>query len=255
MKEAASHNMEIVTDASSLLSKGLKKSLKNYEKDAKRFVRSFTNFLDFEDLLKSIHKVSHPEEYHRSTSIVHKPIDWSKYPPSAFRTYSDDFSTTIEEEIEENGNKHSELDDIEDDEASENSKTIDEAALTSDESKRQIHRRKSGESPNTCWFNRRFSALSNSHLKHKENVAIVDETSMVKQQLRIRRRTHPSNPAYIEPWQTQSISSKVTPSRRKSFGGNQLKTRRDFRCPSPPCMGRKKRLPSLKPGQKNECLN
>ena len=86
MKEVASHQIEVVSDATSSIGKGLRKSFKNYGKEAKSFARSFSEFVDVEDLLKSIHKVAHPEEHsHRKSSIVHTPIDWSKHPPSAFR--------------------------------------------------------------------------------------------------------------------------------------------------------------------------
>ena len=40
MKEAAVSQMEVVTDATSSLGKGLKKSLKSYGKEAGRFARS-----------------------------------------------------------------------------------------------------------------------------------------------------------------------------------------------------------------------
>jgi hypothetical protein len=51
-------------------------------------VRSFSDFVDVEDLLKSVHKVVHPDQHERKSSIVHTPIDWSQYPPSAFRNIS-----------------------------------------------------------------------------------------------------------------------------------------------------------------------
>ena len=56
-------------------------------------------------MLKSIHKVAHPEEHsHRKSNIVHTPIDWSKHPPSAFRKYSEPIEEENEEEDEEHRN-------------------------------------------------------------------------------------------------------------------------------------------------------
>ena len=40
-------------------------------------------------VIKSVHKARNPEEHEsRKTSIVHSTIDWSKYPPSAYRKRS-----------------------------------------------------------------------------------------------------------------------------------------------------------------------
>ena len=95
--------MEYVNDATLSLGKGLKKSFRSYGKEAKGIVQSLTDLIDPEDLLKSIHKVAHPEEHQKNTIIVHTPIDWSKYPPSAFRRYSHDFpSTKYEDDDDEN---------------------------------------------------------------------------------------------------------------------------------------------------------
>ena len=60
MKEAAANQMEMVTDATSSLGKGLKKSLKSYSKEAGRFARTISELIDCEDLMKSLHKVAHP---------------------------------------------------------------------------------------------------------------------------------------------------------------------------------------------------
>ena len=50
-------------------------------------------------ILKSVYY--HPEEHaQRKTSIIHPPIDWTKYPPSSFRP-----SSTIREENDDEGDE------------------------------------------------------------------------------------------------------------------------------------------------------
>ena len=61
-------------------------SWKECSKEASRFKRSLSDFVDVENVLKSVHKARHPDEHAaRKSSIIHEPIDWSKYPPSAYR--------------------------------------------------------------------------------------------------------------------------------------------------------------------------
>ena len=76
--------MEVAADATVSLGKGLKKSIKTYSKEAERFARSLSDIVDVEDIVKTIHKAANPEEHENRMSnvIVHKPIDWSKHPPS-----------------------------------------------------------------------------------------------------------------------------------------------------------------------------
>ena len=72
VKESACNQMEATASS---LGRGIKKSIKGYTKDASRFAHSLSEFVDCEDLLKSIHKVAHPEQHaQRRSSIVHKPI-------------------------------------------------------------------------------------------------------------------------------------------------------------------------------------
>ena len=102
--------MGFLTDATASLGKGLKKSIKGYRNEAKNFARSINDCIDVEDARKSLHMVTHPvlcTESHesRKTSIVHTPIDWSKYPPSAFRKFSQEHSITIKEEDEDEVNE------------------------------------------------------------------------------------------------------------------------------------------------------
>ena len=75
MKEAASHQMDQMCDMSVSLGKGLKKTMKTYSKEAGQFARSFSEFVDLEDLFKTIHEVAHPEKHaQRKSSVVHNPI-------------------------------------------------------------------------------------------------------------------------------------------------------------------------------------
>ena len=61
-------------------------------------IPALVDFVDVEDVVKSIHKVVHPEEYvERKSNVVHTTIDWSKYPPSAFKRCSQDVHTVKDE--------------------------------------------------------------------------------------------------------------------------------------------------------------
>ena len=101
MKGIAAHQMGAVTDATKSLSKDLQKSIKTCSKEANRFARSLGEIVDVEDILKSIHKATNPDEYEdRKSSVIHKPIDWSKHPPSSQRKLSKECSMTTEEECE-----------------------------------------------------------------------------------------------------------------------------------------------------------
>ena len=95
------HQTEIVTNAAESIGKGLKKSISNCRKEAHHTAQSLSDFVDVEDLMKSIHRVIHTKNKHvKQTSIIHTPIDWSKYPRSAFRKYSEDLSLTYKEEAD-----------------------------------------------------------------------------------------------------------------------------------------------------------
>ena len=83
MKEAASHQVEAVTDATNALSKGIRKSFKRHSKEASRFARSLSELVDVEDMLNTIHKAAYRSEHGKSANIIHPPIDWSKHHPSA----------------------------------------------------------------------------------------------------------------------------------------------------------------------------
>ena len=51
-----------------------------------RYARSFKDFIDVDDMVKSFHRVANPEKNKsRKSSIVHSPIDWTKYPRSSFQ--------------------------------------------------------------------------------------------------------------------------------------------------------------------------
>ena len=97
--ETAMHQMDVVTDVTISLGKGLKKSIKSCSKEAVGIARSVGEFVDVEDVMKSVHKVAHPEKHaERKSSIIHKPIGWSEDPPSTFRNFPKDILRVIKEE-------------------------------------------------------------------------------------------------------------------------------------------------------------
>ena len=77
--------MDTLKDVGTAMGNNLKKSAMVYSKDVSRFAQSFSeslNSIDLSDLRKSIHEVTNPEDHaRRKSSVVHKPIDWSKKPP------------------------------------------------------------------------------------------------------------------------------------------------------------------------------
>ena len=64
VKEAAYHQLQVATG-------DLKKSLKNCSEEAGRIVRSIGEFVAVQDVLKSIHKVAHPEHERRTPPTVY----------------------------------------------------------------------------------------------------------------------------------------------------------------------------------------
>lgn len=101
MKEAAAHQIEVVADATSSFGKGIKKSFKRHSKEVRGFARSFSELVDMEDILKSIHKVAYPSDHAKSSSIIHPTIDWSKYPPGTVIPPSEYVTTLVEEPVAE----------------------------------------------------------------------------------------------------------------------------------------------------------
>ena len=94
--------MEMVTEATNHLSMKLTKSVKSYKREAGRCARSITEVLDIEDFLKSIDKVANPERHaRRRSSIIHPPIDSSKFPPSAMKDFPKSFSKILDEQSDE----------------------------------------------------------------------------------------------------------------------------------------------------------
>ena len=79
-----------MTDATLTLGKGVKKSIKNCGKDVEQFTRSIGECVDVDEFVKSFHHAVRTEtESQRNAKIIHQPIDWSKYPASAFRRHSE----------------------------------------------------------------------------------------------------------------------------------------------------------------------
>ena len=105
MKEAACHSGEVVTDTTSNIGKGIKKSIKKTTKGAKLFAREL---VPVEDAAKMLQKMTHPEEYKRrksGTSVVHTTIDWAKYPPCSYRKFVQQLASESEDEVNEEGER------------------------------------------------------------------------------------------------------------------------------------------------------
>ena len=109
MKEAACKHIEAIADTAGSCYKGLKKSWKECSKDVRCFARSLSEFLDVEDVLKSVHRGRHPEdEAAKKRSIIHEPIDWSKHPPCAqWRVHSSVIRQDETNNLKEGINKES----------------------------------------------------------------------------------------------------------------------------------------------------
>ena len=75
MKEAASFQMQLMSDVTLTVGRGLRKTIRSYSREAGKFSRSLSDFVDLEDLFKSIDEVAHPEKHaQRKSSIIHTPI-------------------------------------------------------------------------------------------------------------------------------------------------------------------------------------
>ena len=96
--------MGSVGDVTQYLGEGIKKSVTKCGNKAGRYARSLGDFVDVEDVVKSIHKVVHPEEYvERKSNVVHTTIDRSTLHPSPSSQRKSDQSV-IQEEREEVNN-------------------------------------------------------------------------------------------------------------------------------------------------------
>ena len=87
VRGAASHRIEVITDATSNFGKGVKKSMKNCTKEAKELLQSVGEFIDIEDIVKTFQKFRHPEifEQRNAANVVHTTIDWTMFPPNRWR--------------------------------------------------------------------------------------------------------------------------------------------------------------------------
>ena len=91
MKEAISYRIEHAVDTTNILMDSVKKSLNHQQKKARKLKGTISDMVDIDDITKSLHKVIHPEIHaERRSSIIHPPIDLSKFPASAYRRGSDD---------------------------------------------------------------------------------------------------------------------------------------------------------------------
>ena len=69
----------------SSLGKGITKSLRNCSEEASQLKESMGEIFKVDGFLKVFSKGRHSEKDNtRKSSIIHKPIDWSNYHPSAY---------------------------------------------------------------------------------------------------------------------------------------------------------------------------
>ena len=109
MKEAASHQMERVTNTTFALQNGFKESIKSYKNEVGCFARSLAEIVDGEEILKTIHKAVKPDDYkNRQLKVIHTPIDWSKHPPSSHKRFLDGYSQEVGKD--ENGDAGKDID-------------------------------------------------------------------------------------------------------------------------------------------------
>ena len=108
MKDAANHQLEFAEEAASTFANNIKSVMLNRTKEAGRFASSLKEMFDMESFLKYARKATFArEESLENTNIIHGPIDWSKYPPSALPNASNapdftpDLGSTYEESDEE----------------------------------------------------------------------------------------------------------------------------------------------------------
>ena len=78
VRGAACRQLEIITDATASLGESMTKSIKSCGQDAEQIARSISEIVDPEDILKSIHSISHTEQTSKKTPVtIHKPIGMS----------------------------------------------------------------------------------------------------------------------------------------------------------------------------------
>ena len=114
MKDVAFQQIEAVTDATSSFGLNLKKSIEMCSKEAAEVARSLSEIVDMEDILKSIHKVSNPDDDfdNRKSKIIHHPIGVSSTTvenakSSTEEKHEDDMiNTTISKATNEKNNKN-----------------------------------------------------------------------------------------------------------------------------------------------------
>ena len=90
MKDFATQRIENITDVTSMVGRGIQKSIRKYSKEARHLTTSIKDFVDMEDLWKTIDKKVHPKKYQqRRLSSIHTPlVDWSHNSESRFRKKS-----------------------------------------------------------------------------------------------------------------------------------------------------------------------
>ena len=97
----------MVTDATLSLGESLQKAIKTRSREAGHLKRYVSEFVDAEDILKSVHKLSNPENYENPRpNIIHTPVNWSKNTFSSWKMSTREcFAIPEEDEDGENNQK------------------------------------------------------------------------------------------------------------------------------------------------------
>ena len=113
-------------------------------------MHSLSEFIDAEDMLKSLHKITHPQQHaERKSNILHPTIDWSTYPPSAFIRCSQTFAN--EERSKEKQEQEDENEDEEEREQQEEQKqSKNEKQPQLDQQKKQQQHSSVEQTPIAC---------------------------------------------------------------------------------------------------------
>ena len=78
VEDVAFQHMEAMGESASSLTN----TVRSCTTEVGRFV---SELVDMEQLLKSVYKKCHPEQYQDTKSkVIHQPVDWSKYPQSSY---------------------------------------------------------------------------------------------------------------------------------------------------------------------------
>ena len=196
-------------------------------------MHSLSEFIDAEDMLKSLHKITHPHQHEeRKSNILHPPIDWSTYPPSAFTRCSKLFADDEErnEEVEE---QNDENEDEEEEREQQEQQIRNKSQQLEQQKKKQQQQQPSIEQASIgCKHlitkSKKGSRLIDSTKAHStddmknsnsslESSSSESSSGVIKKH--IRSRSNPQNDLYIK---TLTSNKSVTCERRGSDPQNDL---------------------------------